>query len=188
MAITDVAICNSALAKIGAERILSLNDNSVAARICKEQYSKVRDELLYDHPWNFAMGRAELAAAVSAPLFDWGYQFPLPSDALRVVDTDLPKVGAKWHVEGRVILCDSETLKIKYIRQVTDASQFTPGFAEVLATKLAADICFSLVQSVQLKSELFAEYERKLRTARSFDAQESMGDRVYADSWLKARA
>lgn len=187
MAITDVAICNSALAKVGVERILSLNDNSVPARICKEQYEKVRDELLYSHPWNFAMGRAALAPLVTPPVFEWSYQFALPADALRVVDTDLPK-PAKWHVEGRLLMCDSAAVSIKFIRKVTDASQFTPGFAEVLATKLAADISYSLVQSVQLKATLVEEYERKLRTARSFDAQESMGDRVYADSWLNARA
>lgn len=187
MAITDVAICNSALAKIGVERILSLNDNSVAAKICKEQYEKIRDELLYSHPWNFAMARVALAPLVTPPIFGWDHQYQLPADALRVVDSDLCQ-PAQWHVEGRLFMCNSEAAAIKYIRKVTDASQFTPGFAEVLATKLAADISFSLVQSVQLKATLEDEYERKLRTARSFDAQESMGDRVYANSWLTARA
>lgn len=187
MAITDVGICNSALAKVGAQRILSLNDNSVPAKVCKEQYEKVRDELLYSHPWNFAMGRATLAPSVTPPVFDWSNQFPLPTDALRVVGSDLPR-GEKWRVEGRMFMANTDAVSILFIRKVTDASQFTPGFAEVLASKLASDICYSLVQSVQLKATLEEEYERKLRTARSYDAQESMGDRVYADSWLNARA
>ena len=187
MAITEVTICNSALAKIGAQRILSLNDNSEAARVCKEQYEKGRDELLISHPWNFAITRAPLSAHPTPPLFDWGAQFLLPSDCLRVVGTDIDTLQGKWHVEGRYLMANTDSISIKYIRRVVDASQFTPTFAELLSTKLAADICFSLVQSVQLKAALYEEYERKLRPARSFDAQESMGDRVYADNWLHSR-
>lgn len=187
MSTSEVAICNSALAKVGAGRILSLDDNNDRAKLLKEQYYKVRDELLYSHPWNFATARASLAPSADTPLFDWDYQFPLPSDVLRVYGTDLAKTD-EWTVEGRNLMCNYDTVQIKYIKLVTDVNKFTPGFAEVLACKLAADIAYSITQSASLSDMLYKAYEKKLREVRTFDAQEGAGDRVYADSWLNSRA
>ena len=42
---TEVSICNSALIKVGAERITSLSDSNKRAQLCSEQYSKMRDEV-----------------------------------------------------------------------------------------------------------------------------------------------
>jgi len=60
MATSAEAICNSALIKIGASTISSLTEDSVEAEACKEQYAKLRDELLRSNPWNFANKRAFL--------------------------------------------------------------------------------------------------------------------------------
>lgn len=187
MAITSTSICNSALAKLGAERIISLDADNSRAKLLKEQYEKIRDELLYSHPWNFATARVQIAPLSEQPLFDFDYQFQLPVDCLRVYGTDLPQ-GAEWKVEGRLLLCNYETLNIKYIKKEEDCSLYTPAFVEVLALKIAADCAYSLVQSIQLADAMFKKYEYQLRQARSFDAQESMGDRVYADTWLNSRA
>ncbi len=187
MAVTSTSICNSALAKIGAERIVSLDSDNNRAKLLKEQYEKLRDELLYAHPWNFAIARVQLAGLVSAPLFDFSNQFQLPSDCLRVVGSDIPK-DADWQVEGTVLVCNYDAVQIKYIRQITDTSKFTPAFAEVLACKIAADVCYAITQSTTLQKNLDEKYEKQLRQARSFDAQESVGDRVYADSWLNSRS
>jgi hypothetical protein len=186
MATTPVSICNSALVKIGAERIVSLNDSNERARLCNEQYEKNRDDLLRSHPWNFAVARVELSASVDAPEFGFAYKFQLPSDCLRVLGTDLGKY-ASWKIEGRFLHCDFSEVKIKYIQKVTDTSKFDMNFTETLSAKIAADICYSLVQSVTLRDQLQKEYVSRLRDARSFDGQESQGDRVYADGWLDSR-
>lgn len=153
----------------------------------KEQYPKLRDDLLFAHPWNFATKRETLAASVTPPLYDFGYQFPLPADCLRVVDTDLPKDVA-WKVEGRNILANSDAITIKYITQITDVTLYPPSFVEVLSCKLAAEVAYSLTQNASLKNALYNEYMLKLKEARSFDAQEANGDKYTASSWLNARA
>ena len=56
-----VGICNSALVKIGATRIISLTEGSKNANLCDEQYEKVRNDLLRSHAWNFATARRKLA-------------------------------------------------------------------------------------------------------------------------------
>lgn len=188
MAASETAIVNSALAKVGAQRILSLDDNNERAKIMKEQYNKVRDELLFDHPWRFAITRVELAEVTPVPTFQWAHKFQLPTDCLRVIETDLPKGDMHWAVEDRFLMCQYDTVMIAYIKQVTDVSKFSPGFSELLAIKLAADVAYSLTQSSTLRDSLLQEYNMKIREQRTFSAQETAGRRVYSDGWLNSRS
>src|SRR3546814_6931193 len=81
-----VSICNRALTLLGQKTITSLEDNSQAARLCVESYGPTRDAVLRDHPWNCAIARADLAALSEAPAFEFGRQFQLPPDCLRVLE------------------------------------------------------------------------------------------------------
>lgn len=55
MATDAVAICNEALARIGAEAITSLTANAkITDRMCNTFYSVERDRLLKKYSWNFA--------------------------------------------------------------------------------------------------------------------------------------
>ena len=185
MAVSEVAICNSALAKLGADRIVSLNENSKQAQLCKEQYDKVRDELLRGHLWNFATVRVELTPLPTAPA--WGYEnaFQLPVDCVRLVAIEEP--DDTWSKEGTTVLYDGDTLNVTYISNAVTVSKFDATFAEALATRLAYDISYSIVQSVTLKQELDRQFNMKIREARSFDAQESKGQVVRANLWNVAR-
>lgn len=185
MAASEVAICNSALAKIGAARISSLTESSVEAKLCREQYEKVRDDLLRSHPWNFAIKRASLAALPDVPAFGYSNAFALPADCLRVLGTDHPEDD--WVIEGGNFLINAGTTSIRYVSKEIAPGKFDANFAEALACKLAHDICFSLVQSVQLKEVLYKDFKMKIAEARSYDAQENGPMRVYADQWLNSR-
>jgi hypothetical protein len=103
-----------------------------------------------------------------------------------VYGTDLG--DADWKVEGGKLLCNYSSVSIKYIKQVTDTSLYSAYFVETLACALAAAVAYTLTQSTSLKESAEAAFERQLRVARSYDAQEGFGDRVYADSWLNSRA
>lgn len=191
MASTEVEIANSALIKVGAQLITSLNDNVKGARIIKEQLPKLRDELILSHPWNFAIKRVELAALVTAPIQlqepdDFRYQLQLPNDVLRVLDTDI-LFPQPWQIEGDKLLANNNTVKIKYLAQITDPSKWTATFSEVLSLRLAADVSYSLVQSVTLSQQLYALFERKLGEARSYDAQEGRVKRVESDEIFNRR-
>jgi hypothetical protein len=183
--ITSTTIANSALAKLGADRIINLSDDTREARILREQYEKNRNELLRSHPWNFAIKRVALAALATAPAYGYSLQFQLPTDCLRVLEIDT--IGMEWEREGNVIVTDSAVVYIRYLYEVTEAGYFDSCFAEVLATKLAADVCFAITQSTTLKDMLTKEYQQKLREARSFDGQEGGPKRVYAREWLDSR-
>ncbi len=195
MAANALAIANSALAKIGNYKITDLSSTTnVQAVILNEQYSKNRDALLRSHPWNFALKRATLVADATAP--DWGFsvRYPIPSDCLRILETDadtLSSIGefdsGPWQKEGSWILTDQNPFSIKYIYQVTDTTLFDACFDEVLACKLAADVCYAITQSTTLADLLEKQYRYKLAEARSFDGQEGGVRQPYAREWLNSR-
>ena len=56
-----IDICNKALDKLGQNPIISLTDGNKAANLCTRNWPLVRDQVLREHPWNFAMKRAILA-------------------------------------------------------------------------------------------------------------------------------
>ena len=79
-------ICNLALTQIGDMRINAYEDeDNLNARICRDNYDQVRDQLLRSALWSFATTRATLAQYGSVPAFGEGYQFVLPSDFLRMI-------------------------------------------------------------------------------------------------------
>ncbi len=182
---SDTDICNSALTKVGANRIISLDADTAEGRVCKEQYPKIKKAFLRGHLWNFATKRVQLALSVTEPVFEFSYQYALPVDCLRVVGME-GETSFPWKVEGRYILTDNNEAYIKYICDAAEGL-FDDTAAEALACALAVDICIPLTQSAGLKESLKVDYRDALRAARTFDAQEGAGDRVYADSWLNAR-
>lgn len=187
MASSAVEICNSALIKVGADRIVSLTEDNQRARLCNEQYEKHRDDLLRAHPWNFATKRVELAASTDEPAFGFNYSYPIPSDCLRVLGTDLSDDDEYKIEASRRILTDASTLFIKYIYKVTEVGYMDPVFTECLAFKIASDIAYSLSGSASLAELLYKQYKDKLSEARSFDAQEGSADRIISDEWLNSR-
>jgi len=190
MAVTETSICNSALAKLGAKRIASLDEDSKEARLCKEQYSKLRNEVLRSHPWNFAIKRAALALDTASPAYGFDNYFVLPSDFLRILDTEY--LNEKYKIENnggnRRIATDAATINARYIAEVTTTALFSADFAEVLAWRIAADLAYAIVQSRGVAQDIFASYQWHLRNARSYDAQEGSPDSFIADTWITSRS
>lgn len=188
MATSSVEICNSALIKIGAERITSLSDDNQRAILCNEQYAKLRDELLLSHPWHFAKTRATPAVDVTAPEYEWDYRFALPADCLRILSLDIEEFNGKWVEESEYILCNSDVISMLYIKQVTDTTLFPPTFSEALACKIAADISYALTQNATLQKTMYDVAKEKIADARSFDSQ-ATGNVVQArgNTWANSR-
>lgn len=185
MAVSDISICNGALRLLGARRISAFTENTPESRVCAELYEKIRDDLLYSHPWNFASARVSLAALTSSPAFKYAYQFQLPNDCLRVLGTECET--DEYEVEGRYLVTDNSTMSVLYIKRITDPGLFSPGFVATFEARLAMEMAYDLTKSTSLKDAMTKEYKDKLANARSFDAQEGSPRRVYADSWINSR-
>lgn len=187
MATSSVAICNSALIKLGVETISALSDNTRQAILCNEQYAKIRDKLLYSHPWNFAIKRATLVVTATEPEYEFAYQYTLPTDCLRVWETQYGSDQDFYQVEGGFLYSDYTDVSIKYIAKITDTTKYSPAFDECLALMIAIDLEYSLVQSNSFKNTLLGELQQELRDVRSFDAQENPSYPYQDDVFLNAR-
>lgn len=185
MSYNKVGICNSALAKVGARPITSLDDDSEPARLCKAQYDTLKKDFLRGHLWNFAIKRTDLAQDATTPEYDFSYRYRLPSDCLRVVGTNLPDT-AEWVQEGDFILTSYSTLKIKYLADV-DEYLFDANAAEALAYMIAEDLSYALTQSNTLVDRIGKKALDKLRSARSYDAQVGSVQRIIADQYIDIR-
>jgi len=184
MSVSKIAICNSALLKVGEERISSIDENNKRAKILKEQYEKVRDDVLRSHPWNFALKRVQLAQSTATPSYGFDYYYVIPSDCLRILEVS---PDMKYQVEGGLLLSDETTVKIRYIAKITDTTHYDPNFVEAFALRLAADIAYPLVNSVNLKQSLLGEYSAFIQDARTFNGQEGSPQDFAQDYWLNAR-
>ena len=185
-----VDICNRALQKLGASRIVSLTENNVSARACNLAYEPVRDAELRAHTWNFAVKRVELAADATAPVYGYAYAYTLPSDCLRLLKNDHQEnfYSSLWKLEGRKILTDeSAPLPIRYVYRVTDTTIFDAIFTEMVASKMAYEMCEELTQSNAKKEAAAADYKSAMREARKINAFENLPAEQETDSWITVR-
>lgn len=184
---SKVQICNFALTKVGAQQIISIDDNSKNARLCKQYYEVAVDEVLRDHPWNCAIWRVEIAADATAPEFDYVYRYALPSNpwCLRVLD--LYPDDIQYVIEGRYILTNYSTCKLKFIGRITDPSQFDSLCANAVYLWLAIKLAYPLMQSRTLVDQLQDEYRYLIRRAKNVDACEDSIKTMDAVGWISHR-
>jgi len=167
---SNVDICNSALNMIGASNIISLTEDSRAARVCNQRYEFVRDSVFRAHPWNCLVTRTSLAADSDTPAFEFDHQHTLPADCLRVLRPENP--DTVFRVEGRKIISSTTPFKMIYVARVTDPNEYDLLLIESIAARLAADISYALINSASLSQMLMATYDTKLSEARFVDATE----------------
>ncbi|KKL87046.1 hypothetical protein LCGC14_1938630 [marine sediment metagenome] len=184
--LSEIDIINRALAKIGDQRITSRGDNNNRARLMDSLYDGIRDELLRECPWNFATKRTTLAADPTTPVYQWGTAFAIPADLLYMVSTEN---SSAYRLEGNQILSNQEnSLKITYIRRVTDPTEFDTGFAELLAAKLAYEGASNIAADLALQDRLFREYNLTLIRSKKTDGQEDDSREWAIDDWELARS
>lgn len=201
MAQSQTDICNSALQRVGAARIMDISDNSREARACAIAYDSNRRSELSKYRWKFAITRAVLAPDATGPAFEYQYAYSLPADCLRILLPTDPYLD--WSVEGRKILTNtlqspylgagasgsvapgSPALYLRYIADITDATMFDAAFYDMLGIALAIDLCETLTQSNQKKADLENEYKDALAAARRTNSFETIPTDPPDDSfWL----
>jgi hypothetical protein len=193
-----VDICNEAMDLLGAATITSLDENSKEARLCKRFFDLVRDTMLRDHPWNWAITRKQLAQDSETPPFGFTAQFSLPTDpfCLKVlslhddaVDSDIAAYDSTvmFKIEGRKILTNENSCQIIYIGRITDTEQYDSSFRYALATGIAANSAYAITGSNSLMQQMQAMHLRAMADARSLDAKEGFPEQLIANEFVNAR-
>jgi hypothetical protein len=176
---SDVEIANIALVKLGSKTITSFGDNSDQARACNLLFAPTRDAVLEDFPWSFATKRATLAQLVAVPAYGFAHQYQLPTDTVRILETDSD--SEPWRREADKILSNRSSMAIKYTAQITDPNQFTPAFRKALSSRLAYELTMAITGKQQLMELMWKLYQGDLARARATDA-ESQGVELWTEA------
>jgi hypothetical protein len=173
MAISNTQICNIALTILSAERILSLTDESENARRCNVVFEMLRDTLLTEHNWNFARKEAVLARLAEDPkVEEFAFIYQLPSDCLRFMRIE---DDVKFMIKGRKVYTNADTVNCEYVARVTDPNEFSYGFINALANRIAYTLCFGITQNADMTAVMRKESDRALEEAKFSDGQEGTG-------------
>jgi len=183
---SEIEICNSALQRLGAGRIISLSGNNKESRECAVAYPVARDSLLRSHTWGFSKARKQLAADSVAPVFGPANQYTLPVDALRVIlpiDSDLD-----WIIEGRKILTDwPAPLDVRYVKAITDPNTMDPLFREAVAADMAYKMCEALTGSNTKRTTQLRDFGLAIAEARRVGALETLSVEAEESAWITVR-
>jgi hypothetical protein len=197
-----IDVANLSLSILGKPSIASLTDPSNAARVINIEYDPLRRALLRGRPtWRFSIARAKLAALTAAPASGpYTTQYALPTDCLRILlagDTwpgmDLSDyrqgpTDAGYTLEGRNILCDyGGPLSLKYVRDITDTTQFDAWFVVYLAAEIAWTCCERLTGSDAKQKDAKDRKQDALIQAAATNALENPPEQLADDSWILAR-
>lgn len=197
---TQTTIINRALQLLGVKQVSNINDNDRGARAMNRAYLSVRDSMLRDNYWGFAVKRASLPASATPPVFGPSYSYPLPSDFLCLAPTD-PVIGVNfggplsgppttndWQIEGQAISSNmAPPLQIRYISSAVTESMFDPSFAEALAANLAMNTCEEITNS---NSKLVAAgkmYDDAIEQAKQRNAFEAKPLKQPVNTWISMR-
>ena len=211
MATSTVSICNQALGWLGADSILSINDASKEAQLCKENFDALRDAVLEEREWTFAVRRLYLTPLVATPVYGYANNFLLPAEVLRVLNipgaasnvvggldalnggrgADAGQGLADWRVEsidaGNVIVANTAAIHCRVIWQVVNEKLWSPLFIQALAARLAADLAMPLVNSRALQQDMWKLYDMKLATAATMDGMQGKGEVKRASNLTNVR-
>ena len=189
MATSWTSICNQSLGKLGTALISNIDtDTGPNAVKCRALYEGVRDELLRLHDWNCAIERKELAVLGTTPVFDWSYEYTLPTSpyCLRVLNTE---GNYPFEVAGRKLLTNQNTCKIRYIARITDPTKLDPLFIRVMVFQLASQLAIPITSSGTLKDRMDREFKDAILEAEGTDAIEGEAqdrDQAETDLWIDA--
>lgn len=190
-----ITICNLALGWVGADPIRSFDDRNTTAELCRNNYPLSRRAVLEDSAWTFAMRRMVLDTFLAPDDNRWGdfNAFPIPDEnkVLNVqrVYPDPNEVyqSEGWQKEGSNILARDDIIYVRYTFDLEDTTEFTPGFIQALAARMAADLAIPIASSRTLQADMWQLYAAKLLTATSNDGAQGANERLPAGRLVRSR-
>lgn len=205
MATSQVDICNSALQKQAQDiTIASITESSKPARVFNRAWDRVRDYVLAEHSWPFALKAAPLAEVLQAPFPGWAKRYAYPDDcitALAVCDAAGVRAGvcaysACYYGEpprafaGRVpfevthgeqstsITTDLAGAYLIYTCRVVEVARYPAMFEDALACRLAYETAPSIMGELgfRAQSNLLQAYEFARAKAAAHGLNEAQED------------
>lgn len=186
---SNIDIINRALARLGADKIASLDEESVPAQTAADLYPEVRDDLLARHRWSFLTGQAQLARLPAAPLarFTAAYQIPPGVDNVKAVTiNDAP---IRFDRQDDKILCDataSEVVILEYTDLVVE-DRWPGWFCTLMSYELASVFAIPVGDRADLAEWYEKKSLRHFGLCKQLDAQGKTSKRLPTGRYKSVR-
>ena len=182
---TDIELANTALSLIRANAITSFTEGTREASASANIMPVLRDEMLREHNWRFSKKQAALAQLVATPLYGYLYNYAIPDDCLKVLETkDDSEYTLGNQDDQRVIRSDETTLSITYVSRVTNPTLWDSLFVSAYIRRLAAELAIALGASMKLHQLMVQEYVALMDSAMATDSIETGETQLITDTLL----
>lgn len=173
---TDIQICNLALARLGDSRITALADATAQAQYCTLFYAQTLEELQAEFDWQFCRKQVSLTSG-TAPLTGYSIQYALPADfirAIRLGNIDASENFGSWEIIGTNLHTNiASPVALDYIALITTTTLFPAIFTEALSMKLAAVLAMPLTGSKDLFTQCVQLYSATIQKPAFGNATEA---------------
>lgn len=153
-----VKINNAALAMVGCQSIVSLDDQTPEALKCKVFWDLTHEYVLGVHPWKCIAKQAELTTTTTAPAFGFSYAYPVPADFVRMVSMD--DSDDAYHVAGRTLHTDDLPARIWYVPRGADITLYDATLVQALVLQQAYMLAGGIRQDKDLATMILQHMER----------------------------
>ena len=140
--------------------------------------------------WTSTIKRIELAQTTNTPVFKYDFEYQLPVDpkSLKVLDVDNSQtLDIEYSIEGDKLLTDAETIKIKYIAQLTNTEDWDTMLTEAVEISLASYMAMSLTGQEVIAEKLKQEYLFFVDNNLAVDGQQGSDSSYFATELLDVR-
>jgi len=185
--ISKTTLCNLALSMVGEQEIQDIDAQSGKnEQICSLLYEEVLEQVLQDHPWNFATFRKELAEDLEDPVFGYEHAFLLPTDP-RCLQVLFTEEKADWKIEGRKLVTDADTATIAYIGAIEDPNDIPPLVRRVFYLSMAQQMSYRMTENATVLNVILEQLKDAWSSARVRDAQEGTPQFRDKSNWITSR-
>jgi len=188
-----VTISNQALSLLGEDdQLIDPDDDTHAARTIRSVWDVVRQAVLREGEFNFAIVRATLPsdAGLSADdLYPYSYGFPLPDAFLRLVEVlDPPGITGSYEIEGGRIVADTTgPVRIRYVQDVPETGRWDSTFVNAFAHRLAYQIAERITGDRSRKADCWSGFKQAMGKAIGVDSVENPPVVTEEDDWITCR-
>jgi len=202
---TEVQICNKALLRLAANQVSSpngevsqLQEDSLEAKLCKANFNLIRDIVLEDRVWSFALRRSVLDTPdPQSPAFGYSNRFLAPPNALNIWRVQWAsensnqnvKTNDPWILEDNYILTDADKIFVHWIERLDSQTiaRASNQFVDVLSLRLAIEFCMPLTENATMQQALMQEYQMRLVDASAVDGSQATREIIRANQLKNAR-
>lgn len=192
---TKLTLYNSAIRKLGHERLASLAEASAARYALDDAYDETFSFCLEQGFWNFALRAVQADSSISVtPTFGYTFAFAKPEDFIRLhkmsAEETLRTPLRDYVDEPNFWYANVDPLFVKYVSSDSaygaDLSIWPATFAEFMALRLAVETCKRITGSAP-SEEMKRDLKRAKADALSKDAMNEAPGEMPTGTWVNSR-